>query len=121
MGIAKKGKPKLVHNDVEYYWWVGDDFEGPTGHEIEVTVSTEDKEFLVKYYINQRDNYFVTVVGKKFGGNVKTGGTWKRFASPKFGELSSFTPKNVVELIDWCLENSDARKLVDYRGNPINA
>lgn len=34
MGIAKKGKRKLIHNEIDYYWWVGDDYEGPTGHEI---------------------------------------------------------------------------------------
>ena len=121
MGIAKKGKRKLIHKGVEYYWWIGDDFEGPTGHEIEVTVSTENKKFLVKYYINQREKHFVTVLGAQFGGNIETGGTWKRFASPKFGEVTIFTPKNVVELIDWCLEETEYRVQVDYNGNPINA
>jgi hypothetical protein len=40
----------------------------PTGHEIEVTVSSEDKEFLVKYYINQRESHFVTVFRKDVRG-----------------------------------------------------
>jgi len=119
MGIAKKGKRKLTHNDTEYYWWVADDYNGATGHQLCVTVSTEDKKFLVKYHIHQTDNFYVTVLGTKFSESVRTGGTWKRFASPKFGDTSRFTPKNVVDLIDWCNDQSKELIELDYQGNPI--
>lgn len=119
MGIAKKGKRKLHHHGVEYFWWVGDDFEGYTGHQLEVTVATDDKNFLVKYYIDQQENYFVTVLGSNFPA-AKTGGTWKRFSSPKFGATNIFTPKNITDLIDWCLDSTKILVEVDYRGTPLN-
>lgn len=119
MGISKKGKRKLKHLGEQFYWWVSDDFEGFTGHSIVVTVVSEDKKFLVKYSIDQRDNYFVTVLGSRFESGLQTGGVFKRFRSPKLGETNTFTPKDVVALIDWSLDKSAEKIEVDYKSQII--
>ncbi len=119
MGIAKKGKRKLVHDGDDYFWWVEDDFEGHTGHSLIVTVSSEDKKFLVKYYIDQRDRFVVTVLGARFCANIETGRVWKRFSSPQFGNTGMFTPKDVVSLIRWSLSSSVKKIEVDYQGKVV--
>lgn len=120
MALAKKGKRKIVFNQEEYYWWVEDNFDGSNGHQVEVTVATDDKQFLVKYYLDQRENFFVTVLGPKFSVDIVTGECWKRFASPKFGESKLFTPKNVSELLEWCLDPKKVLIEVDFKGDRLN-
>lgn len=117
VGIAKKGKRKLLHDGCEYFWWVEDDFDGyATGHSLVVTVVSEDKKFLVKYYIDQRENYFVTVLGSRFASNIQISKNWKRFSCPKFGENRLFKPNDVVDLINWSLNPSIEKREVNYLG-----
>ena len=121
MAISKKGKRKIVTSGVTYYWYVEPDFDPYTGHSLLVTIISEDKQFLIKYYIAQcKDNFFLTVLGSKFSEGTNTGGVYKRFMCPKFGEEGIFTPKDVVKLIEWCL-NPNAEKIeVDYLGKKLN-
>ena len=106
MGISKKRKRKLVHDNCEYFWWVEDDFNGHTGHSLLVTVASADKKFLVKYYMDQRENYFITVLGSRFASNAHISSNHKRFSCHKFSGNSLFTPQNVVDLINWSLNPS---------------
>lgn len=121
MGIAKKGKRKIVQNTDTYYWWVEDDFDGHTGHSILVTVASEDKKFLVKYYVNQLDAPpFLTVIGKRFSGKTETGGRYKRFLCPHFTEQNIVTPKNIDAIIKWCMDSSNKLIEVDYLGRELS-
>ena len=77
---------------------------------LEVTVSSESKRFLVKYYIDQIDeDRHLVVLGKEFYGVEETGGVYKRFRCPEFGPNLIFTPKNMVELISWCKDPKNVK------------
>lgn len=105
MGIATKGKRKIVVNNENYFWWVNDDYDPDTGHSFLTTIASEDKRFLVKYYVDQRHNApSITVYGPRFPRQVETNGDQK-ISCPKFNESFSITPQNIRSIINWCLGN----------------
>ncbi|MBU2714193.1 hypothetical protein [Zooshikella harenae] len=122
MAISKKNRRTLIHKGIKYLWWIIDEFDPYTGDSLLVTVASEDKKFIVKYYINQAHNgrRFLTVIGPEFSCDTITGGVWKRFACPKFEEERIFKPKSVVKLIDWCLDPKLDKVEVDYLGKEVS-
>ncbi len=120
MAVSTRGKRKIVHKNDTYYWWVDEDYDCQTGHFLLVTVVSEDKTFLVKYYINQTTKRFLTVLGHNFTVNNTSDRGWKWFACPQFGEVQIFKPKNVINLIDWCLDAKAPKIRVGRNGNKLD-
>ena len=107
MGIAKKGKRKIVVDEVDYYWYISDDPDGhATGTIYSLTVISDDKKFLVKYPINQNhgENHLI-VLGKRFGGKGEWGNNWQRLICPKIEVGEKVLPSSVEKLIKWSISD----------------
>ncbi len=119
MSIAKKGRRKLVRNDKVYYWSVKDSKEDDRFY---LTIVSNDKKFIVKYMLNQRDksslfspkNPLIVVMGKEFKGRNDVGKCCKMFFVPDW-EDEIITHRIVGEIIDWCYMVEDVTEL-DYKG-----
>ncbi|HVR96636.1 MAG TPA: hypothetical protein VMW27_08485 [Thermoanaerobaculia bacterium] len=115
MAVASKNRRKLTVNDRRFLWYVAEDDEG-AGMVLQVLSS--DKQFITKYQLDQPEgDEYLVVLGRLFAG-ASTGGSWRRFRCPRFaGE--SVTPRDVRNLIDWCLDESLTRQEIDWRSHPI--
>ena len=120
MGIAKKGKRKIVINDREFYWYVSEDEDSlRLGVLNTLTIVSEDKKFLVKYPICQKGEYnLLIVLGEEFVDNGSWGKTWQRVECPKWENSESITPGIVRTIVEWSLSKK-VIKLIDYKGNEI--
>lgn len=125
MGIAKKGRRKIVRNDRIYYWRVGMDCSDDD--RLYLSIVSEDKHFIVSYMLGQKNrshtcspvNPLIIVKGRQFKGRTDVGGCWKRFLVPEWDD-QVVTPRLVGEIIDWCMQKGHVQR-VDYRGNLIDA
>lgn len=100
MAIAKKGKRKIIVQDMEFYWWADGDFDSSQGHILQVTVVSEDKQFLIKYH-NDKNCSFIQFIHSQF---IQRDLTQNRYLTcPQFGTNTLCNPKDVSELIKWCL------------------
>jgi hypothetical protein len=121
MSVSKKGKRKILVDNVEYYWYVMDSIDAiELGTDKVLCVLSDCKKFIVHYPINQTGakNNLLIVLGKKFGGIGQWGNCWQMVVSPRWECKNKITPKSVENLIRWSLDEKDI-DLVDYRGNKI--
>jgi hypothetical protein len=118
MGIATKGKHKIMVRERSYLWWVADEYDEP-GQSL--TVVSCDKHFYVKYKLAQPrpERAFVVVVGRDFAGVPEAGGRWVRIRTPQWEHVSSITPSFVRRLIDWSMDTGKVVERVDYVGQPL--
>lgn len=123
MGVAKKGRRKIVRNGRTYYWRVGMDC-----HEDDrfyLSIVSEDKHFIVSYMLKQKNQTLpfsplhplIIVKGRQFKERTDVGGCWKRFLVPAWDD-QVVTPRLVGEIIDWCMLKGNVQE-VDFRGNPM--
>jgi hypothetical protein len=120
MGIASKNKRKITFRKKKFYWWIKAEFDG-SGGMLEVNIASEDKKFLIKYYVvqEQKINRHITVIGSEFPGLERKEGNWKRFICPDF--VSTFEnhgigPKNIEYILTWCFDPEKKLIPVNYEG-----
>lgn len=128
MGVAKKGKRKLIYKDKVFFWWVGndEDFEGKAM----LHVVSEDKNIVLLYNIEDRTTPVISQ-GRVFQGR-KSSGRWERYFYPKpfvseiietpcIDQVSktcrryvdpkrpiiSVTPRFVSELVAWAVDGKE--------------
>jgi len=119
MTISAKGRRRIDVNGRSYLWWVAeceDDFVGAGA----LRVVSTDKKFLVRYGVVQpEESRHIVVIGSEFRGLPNLGGRWRRFRCPQFGTFESVTPKDVADLIRWCISPGESVTEIDYRGLPL--
>ena len=108
MGIAKKYRRKLVIGERLFLWWVREiqpeDWLGPV-----LTVASDDKRFLVRYYLGQKEEQrFLVVLGPEFPGLPDAGGCWIRVLCPQWESGSSVQPSDASPLDRLVLVHSAA-------------
>jgi hypothetical protein len=116
MAIAKKYRRKLVVGKRLFVWWVREiqpeDWIGPV-----LTVASDDKRFLIRYYLGQKEEHrFLVVLGREFPGLADAGGCWIRVLCPRWETGPQIRPSDVRRLIDWCLFSERRLTRVDWRG-----
>jgi len=118
MGVALKGRRKLIVNGRYYVWHVREDDDSP---DLVLHVASADKHFLVQYHLAQpEETRFLIVVGPEFSGLTRTNGTFRRFTCPRWeSDSGTITPRSVRELILWCLTDNRPRIEVDWTGQPV--
>jgi hypothetical protein len=115
MAVATKNRRKITVGDRRYVWYVAEDDEA-AGKVLQVI--SEDKQFIVKYQLDQpRGDEYIVILGRLFAG-ASTGGPWRRFLCPRFG-ASTVTSRNVRQLIEWCLDERLKRQEIEWRSQPI--
>ena len=119
MSISTKNRRKLIFGEREFVWYVKEDSDSA---DMVLHVASRDKQFIVLYHLRQpSETRFLTVLGKRFSGLPDAGGVWIRVLCPEFETNFIVTPRNVRDLIEWCL--SDKRELVrvDWLGRPLKS
>ena len=112
MGVKTKGRRKIVVNDTQYIWYVSDNYDGCG---FVLNILSQDKKFIVKYQLSQPNGEeYLVVLGSRFAG-ADTGGSWCRFLCPKWGG-ENITPKDVRNIIEWCLDESIPRQKTTCKG-----
>lgn len=119
VGVSKKNRRKFTYKNRIFYWSVR---EALDEDRLELSIISEDKHFIVHYFLGQRDknhlfvpeNPFITVIGKEFKGFPNMGHTYKRFIVPNWEDIT-VTPKLVEEILDWCFKEEPVQE-VDFRG-----
>ena len=115
MAVATKSRRKVTVGDRRYVWHVA---EGDEGAGMVLHVISDDKQFIAKYQLDQpRGGEYIVILGPLFAG-ASTGGPWRRFLCPGFG-TSAVTPRNVRELIEWCLDERLNRQEIEWQSHPI--
>ena len=121
MGVSKKGKRKLVHRNVEYYWYmkITDDwmyaYNKPQLH-----IVSEDKKLLISYQPKQQnENPFLLLKGENIPGVTEPLRSWRRVKVPEWKD-DEITPGFVSALLDWCYDETKQVVLVDYLGRLEN-
>jgi len=115
MSVATKYRRKITVGSQRYVWYVALNRDGPG---MLLYVVSEDKLFITTYDLDQpEDRNHIVVLGPRFAG-AKTGGPWRRFLCPRFAG-QTVTPRNVRDLIEWCLNEELPRLEVDWRGIPL--
>ena len=106
MGIAKKGKRKILYQGREYLWWVKEDeecWDAPW-----LTIASPDKSLVLSYRVEGGD-FFVVSKGKIFQGK-ETSGKWEYYWYPFEKRIPPLviTPGFVRELIVWAVDGRGA-------------
>ena len=115
MAVATKSRRRITVCDRRYVWYVAEDDEGAG---MVLHVISDDKQFIAKYQLGQpTGDEYIVILGPLFAG-ASTGGPWRRFLCPRFG-ASAVTPRNVRELIDWCLDERLKRQGIEWQSHPI--
>jgi hypothetical protein len=123
VAIAGKYRRKLVADDRRFIWFVREDEDSSY---MVLHVASEDKRFLIQYYLEQPDETrHLIVLGPEFVGGVPKnpwGGSWRRFLCPKWEDAGGrISPRGVRSLIDWCYLTNDLRVEVDWLGRPVGS
>ena len=118
MGVALKGRRKLIVNGRPFVWHVREDDDSS---DLVLHVASADKHFLVQYHLSQpEETRFLIVIGPEFTGVARSDGTFRRFTCPRWeSESATITPRSVRDLILWSLTDPHPRHEVDYTGKPI--
>lgn len=121
MGVATKGKRKILVDGETYYWYVVDDYEVlDLGADKRLTVLSESKQFLIHYPINQSSDgeNLIIILWRTFGGEGPWGKCWQRIVSPKWELNGVIAPSSVANLIRWCIKDKEV-EFVNYRGQKV--
>lgn len=113
MGIAKKGKRKILYQGKEYLWWVREDedcLDAPW-----LTIASPDRSLVLSYRVEGGD-FFVVSKGKIFQGE-ETSGKWEYYWYPfeKRTPPLVITPGFVRELIAWAVDGRGAELISGKR------
>src|SRR5262245_44999593 len=114
MAVLKKGRRRVIVDNRIFLWWIQEDRDC-LQHVLHVL--SEDKQFLVQYYLGYREeSSHLIVIGKDFGGLLDKGNPRHRFRCPKWDASGAITPGSVRSLIQWSLSINEARIEVDRYG-----
>ncbi len=109
MGLNKKGKRKITFQDQIYYWHILSEF-GDYSSMLSLNIVSEDKKFIIKYYIIQYDteeSYTMKIIGDKFpklSEQIKKRPV--RINCPKLIDdgKKNIEPKDVRLVLEWCFK-----------------
>lgn len=120
MAVRNKGRRKLMINNRQFVWWVGESNEcGWVGDVL--TVTSHDRRFFVRFYLGQQpEQRFLVVEGREFAGLPDAGGSWLRVRCPEWSAGASVKPSDVRRLIEWSLTPDQQRVRVDHRGADVS-
>jgi len=114
MGALKKKRRKIIVNNIEYYWYITEEFychsfdDNNFGAYKYLTITSEDKKFIVKYPFCKSidsDN-FIEVIGQMFGGDGEWRDGVQRVICQKWETKQCIiTPSIVEKIIKWCLRD----------------
>ena len=117
MSISTKNRRKLIFGEREFVWYVKEDSDSA---DMVLHVASQDKKLIVLYHLRQpSDTRFLTILGEEFSGLPDAGGVWIRVLCPEFETNSIVTPKNIRDLIEWCLSEKSELVRVDWLGRPL--
>jgi hypothetical protein len=108
VGVAKKGRRRIVVNGEAYLWVVFEDLESFGA--VTVMVISPDKKFLVRYALSQ---------SASVRHLEKVEGSTRRYRCPQFGSSEAFSPRDVRVLIEWCKSHIANGVEVDWRGEEV--
>lgn len=118
MGVASRGKRRIVVAGRIYWWYVGEDLEA--AGMVALNVLSDDKQFIVQYYVAEPDSTrHVVVIGREFAGSVRSSSRWQRYRCPRFGSPTSIAPSDVRAFIEWCQNEGSDSVQVDWRGHEL--
>src|SRR5215212_2377743 len=111
MAIRRKYRRRLEVDGRQFLWCVRqvqpEDWPGFT-----LIVTTEEKRFLVHYYLGQAEQArHLTVIGPEFAGASVARRGYRGVRCPEWQRTASLQPVDVVRLIRWCLDPE--RPLID--------
>jgi hypothetical protein len=117
MGTSKKKRSKLNIEGRLFLWYVKQDDDSDS---YILHVISDDKRFVVHYYLQQPEHHrYLIVLGKEFGRVSGTGDCWRRFRCPTWENNGAITPSSVKRLIEWSQHSDSTTEEVDYAGLPI--
>lgn len=105
MSVRKKSRRKIQYNDKLYTWYVKLDYESP---DYLLNVVAEDKSLILTCPLHKEKPYIISK-GKIFQ-NQMMDGIWHRYLLP-FELPEAITPKFVSMLIQWGMQESDAKEV----------
>jgi len=119
MGIAQKGKRRIIVENRLYYWNVRIDEYAPLIENAmdmrSASIVADDRKFAVEYLLGSS---YITITGKEFKPPeilLKQIGHM-RVRCPVWA-TSSFTPAIIEAIIRWCLSPKEFVTLLDWRGD----
>jgi hypothetical protein len=113
MGIARKGRRKFNHDDVDYLWWVIEDYETYSpGDFFHAHITRCDKKLMLVFQLGQAAETCHLVVRTQSG-------PCRRFRCPVFTAGPAFTPNNVKALLEWYHKSCAEAEEVNYLGLPL--
>lgn len=102
MSVLKKGRRKIVCNDLAYIWFVELDHDSPY---YILHIVSENKALILACPLEMETAYIISK-GNVFQ-NKKTNGKWNRYLLP-FEVPKAITPKFVSEVIVWATQGEHA-------------
>lgn len=121
MGVAKRGRRRIVVGQRKYVWYVAEGLDWVPYRKAVLHVLSEDKRLMVAYPLEQETaTRTLRVMGPQLGGVVRHDGSSVHVRCPRF-ELEDWTvgPRVVKELIEWVLDDELPRTFVDWEGHPL--
>ena len=111
---------KITVNSRNFYWFVAMDENAPDVICMRaLNIISEDRQFMVRYHLNQRDHDTrqITVLGPEFGGKKAHQPVISRYLAPAWAPEASFTKRQIIRLISWCMSGKSKRIEIDINGN----
>lgn len=97
MAINKRNKNRVLVNEIEYLWWVFDEYDQTEFDGIQVKVVCSNQVFFFKYGLEQADNKRYIVLA--LNDYVKL----VHLSCPKFeNQEGIITKSGIIKLIEWC-------------------
>jgi hypothetical protein len=97
MTINKRNKNRVLVNEIEYLWWVFDEYDQTEFDGIQVKVVCSNQVFFFKYGLEQADNKRYIVLA--LNNYVKL----VHLSCPKFENQEGVIIKSeIIKLIEWC-------------------
>lgn len=109
MAISKRKRRKIVYEDAAFLWWV-EPLIDDSGNMLRISIASENKKFVVKYYAVQAQpaQSFMTILGTGFPTLQRKSGQAINIPCPDFSlhiEDKGISPKMIKEILKWCFED----------------
>jgi len=113
MGIARKGRRKIIVSNKCYVWYVETDYDSPY---YILNIVSNDKLLIISCPLKTETAYIISK-GNMFQ-NKKTNGIWNRYLLP-FNVPEIITPKFVSDIIFFAT-HSDKAEEIKWNGNDVS-
>ena len=101
MSVRKKGRRKIVCDNIRYVWYVELDYDSPN---YILHVISEDKQLIIACPLAMNIPYIISK-GNSFQSR-KTNGRWNRYRLP-FDVPEVITPTFISKLVAWATKGPD--------------